>query len=503
MLSRRRETAVRTALGATQGQLLIQATAELFPLLAIGATLGLIAAGQGIRSLRPVLPATLPRVNEIALNAPVMLFSVALLVITSAVVLIVPIWQTRRADLASTLREDSRTSTQGKTSVRNLLVMGQIALTVMLLTGAGLLIRSFAALRDVDPGFRAHGVLSLRLAIPRNKYKDDQKVALLCHNILERVSSVPQVEAVGMANRLPLSGPTGLSTIEFERNGQDPGTLSATDDTTITPDYLRAMNIPLLRGRFFTEQDNTNASRVVIVDERVARRAWPGQDAIGKRVRSGPSSPWAEVIGIVGHVRHEKLESDERLQIYWNYQQRARDRMTLVVRTAGDPHLLVSNVLAEIKSVDPDQPAFAIRTMNEVVDQSISIRWLNALVVSLFAACSLLLAVMGIYGVLAWTVKQRTREIGVRIALGAQRRAVLMMVVRNGLQLTVLGIGLGLIGSFVFARFLRSLLFSVGQTDLVTFALVPAVLVISATFASLIPALKAIRVDPTIALRHE
>jgi len=503
-LTRNRETAVRTALGASHLQLLVQGVAELFPLLSIGAILGLVAASLSIKSLLRLMPTTLPRADEISVNPPVMLFSVGLLIVTAAFVLIIPLHQMRRADLISTLRQVSRTATSNKARIRNLLVVSQVALTVMLLTGAGLLIRSFAALKDIDPGFRSRGVLSMRLAIPRNKYKEDPKVAALCQSILERVRALPAVESAGMGNRLPLSGPSGLSTIEFERSGGlEPGSLSATDDTTITPDYLRTMNIPLLRGRFFTEQDNMDSPMVVILDEEVARRAWPGENPIGRRVRSGPTSPWAEVVGVVGHIRHEKLETDERLQIYWNYWQRARDRMSLVVRTSVDPHSLVSPLLNVIQSIDADQPAFAVRTMNEVVDQSLSLRWFNTFVVSLFAGSSLLLAVIGIYGVIAWNVKQQTREIGVRVALGASRRAVLMMVLGKGLRMTAVGIVLGALGSFVLARFLRSLLFGINQTDPYTFLAVPSLLIVAAALACLLPALRAISVDPVTALRCE
>lgn len=502
-LTRSRETAVRSALGATQSQLLLQAAAELFPILAIGAILGWVMARQGIQSSLPLLPASLPRVDEIALNLPVLLFSVGLLVTTSALVLVLPVRQMRRANLLSTLREDTRTSTGSKTRVRNLLAVGQVALTVMLLTGAGLLIRSFVALKEVDPGFTTQGVLSMRLAIPRNKYKQDPKVAAFTQTILERVSALPNVEAAGMGNRLPLSGPTGLSTIQFERVGQDPGNLSATDDTTVTPGYFSVMNIPLMQGRSFTERDTAESPRVVILDQQVAQRAWPGENPIGKRIRSSPNDEWAEVVGVVGHVRHEQLETDRRLQIYWNYLQRTRDRMSLVVRTSSDPRALVTPVLGAIKSVDPDQPAFAIRTLNEVVDQSISMRWFNAVVVSLFAGSSLVLAMIGVYGVIAWAVKQRTREIGVRIALGAQRRTVLAMVLGSGLRITAIGVGIGLLGSFLLSRLLRSLLFEVGPTDPVTFLIVPVVLIASATLACLVPALRALKVDPIIALRHE
>jgi predicted permease len=263
------------------------------------------------------------------------------------------------------------------------------------------------------------------------------------------------------------------------------------------------MNIPLTQGRFFTEQDTTTTPLVVILDEEVARRAWPGENPIGKRVRSGANSPWAQVVGVVGHIRHENLESDQRWQIYWNYLQRARDRMSLVVRTSNDPRTLIGPVLDAIKSVDPDQPAFAIRTMDDVVDQSLSLRWFNTLLVSLFAASSLLLAMIGIYGVIALTVRQRVREIGVRIALGAQRRSVLGIVFGSGLKLTAIGIFLGLGASLLLSRFIRSLLFAVGPLDPVTYLAVPVLLMLAAVLACLIPASRAVRVDPLIALRHE
>ncbi len=306
-----------------------------------------------------------------------------------------------------------------------------------------------------------------------------------------------------MGNRLPLEGSSGLSTIEFERSNQQLGNIEATDETAVTPDYFQAMSIPLLQGRSFTEQDTTNAPWVVVVDEQVARLAWPGESSIGKRVRSGPDSPWAEVVGVVGHIRHESLDSDQRLQIYWNYLQRARDRMTLVVRTSGDARLLVSPVLGAIKLVDPDQPAYAVRTMTEVLDQSLAMRWFNTVTVSLFAGSSLLLAMVGIYGVIAWTVRQRTREIGIRMALGAQRGAVLALVLRNGLKLASTGIVPGLIGAMVLSRLLRSLLFAVDPTDPITFAAVPVLLVSAALLACWVPAKRAARVDPIVALRTE
>lgn len=504
-LARSREAAVRSALGATQARLVRQSAVELLPILALGSFLGVFAAKGGVELLIPWLPSALPRVEEIEVNLPVLLFSGAILIITAVLVLLLPAMQARCTDLVAALREDSRTSsgTAAKATIRNLLVVGQVALTVILLTGAGLLIRTFAALKDVNPGFRPQGVLSLGLAIPNNKYRGDDKVAALCQRILEQVRVLPGVEAAGMGNRLPLGGPSGMSSVFFERANQEPVTLDATDDTTTTPDYFRAMGIPVRQGRSFTEQDTTNAPLVVVVDEQVARLAWPGENALGKRMRSSPNSPWAEVVGVVGHIRHESLESDQRLQIYWNYRQRARDRVTLVVRTSGDARLLVSPVLGAIKSVDPDQPAYAVRTMTEVLDQSLAMRWFNAVVVSLFAGSSLLLAMVGIYGVIAWTVRQRTREIGVRMALGAQRSAVLALVLRRGLKLAGAGIVLGLIGAMVVTRLLRSLLFGVGPADPFTFVAVPMLLVFVALLACWLPARRAANVDPMEALKCE
>ena len=504
-LARSRETAVRSALGATRSRLIRQAAAELLPILVLGALVGVLAADWGIKLVIPWLPAALPRVEEIQVNLPVLLFSGAILFVTAALVLLLPEMQASRFEFVSGLREGARTSSgsAGNTTIRNLLVVGQVALTVILLSGAGLLIRTFAALKDVNPGFRPQGVLSFQLAISRNKYDGDDKVAGFCQRIWEQVQALAGVEAAGFCNRLPLEGFSGMSSVYFERANQEPGTLEATDETTTTPDYFRAVGIPVLQGRSFTEQDTTNAPLVVVVDERVARLAWPGESPLGKRVRSSPNAPWAEVVGVVGHIRHESLDRDQRLQIYWNYLQRPRVGMTLVVRTSGDARRLVDPVLGAIKAVDPDQPAYAVRAMTEVLNQSLAIRWFNTVVVSLFAGSSLLLAMVGIYGVIAWAVRQRTREIGVRMALGAQRKSVLALVLGRGLRLAAAGIVLGLIGAIPLTRILRSLLFGVAPTDPLTFAAVPVLLVSAALLACFLPARRAAKIDPMEALRYE
>lgn len=504
-LARTRENALRTALGATRGRLVRQAAAELLPVLAIGSVAGLFAAQWGVKLLIPALPAAIPRVEEVQVNLPVLLFNGGALVFIAALLVLLPAAQASRARLMTALREDMRTSSgsAGRATVRGLLVVGQVALSVMLLTGAGLLIRTFAALKEVDPGFRPEGVLSLQLPIPRNKYAGDDRVAAFCERILEQVRVLPGVEVAGMGSRLPLVGSSGLSTIEFERANQGSGTLEATDETVVTSGYFQAMNIPLLQGRSFTAQDATNAPLVVVVDQRVARLAWPGENPVGKRVRGGPNRPWATVVGVVGHVRHESLESERRLQIYWSHLQRTRDGMTLVVRFSGDARALVKPVLGAIRSVDSDQPVHAVRTMTEVLDRHLAMRRFNAVTVAVFAGSSLLLAMVGIYGVIAWAVKQRTREIGVRMALGAQRISILSLVLRNGFKLAGTGVLLGSAGAFALSHTLRGLLFGVVPADPFTFATVPLLLIFAALVACWLPARRAARVDPMVALRSD
>ncbi len=504
-LAKSRETAVRSALGASRRRLLRQAAVELLPILALGSLAGMLAASWGLKLMIPWLPSALPRLDEVHVRLPELVLSGAVQFIIGGLVLLLPAMQTARTDLVGGLRENPRTSTAApaKAAVRKLLVVGQVALTFVLLASTGLLIRSFTALEEVKPGFRPRGLLTLHLRIPRDEHGGDAGVAAFCRRILERVRALPGIEAAAMGNRLPLEGSSGLSTIEFERSNRRPGEIKATDETTVTPDYFRAMGITMLQGRSFSERDATDAPRVLIVDERVARLAWPGKDPIGRRVRSGPGSPWAEVVGVVRHIRHVSLARDHRMQIYWNYLQRVRDQMVLVVRGSGDARRPVSLVLSAIKAVDPDQPAWAVRTLTEVLDQSLAMRLFALVVGSLFAISALLLAMLGIYGVIAWDVRQRTHEIGIRLALGAQRGSVLALVVRDGLRLACTGTVLGIIGAMPLARLLRGLLFGVRQADPLTLAAVAALLAGAALFACSLPARRAAGVDPMEALRYE
>jgi putative ABC transport system permease protein len=502
-LTRGRETAVRSALGATRSRLVRQTAAEMLPIMVVGLVGGIVLARVGVAFFLPWLPANLPRLNEVAVNLPVLAFSAGAFVLAAAVILGLVTAQAARTDLSAAFRSDARVVAGGATKLRNGLVVGQVALSVVLLTGAGLLVRSFVALKEIDPGFRAGGTLSLRLAIPRQKYPSDEKVAAFCRQVLEQVRALPGVEAVGMGNRLPLGEVSGLSTIGVKQSDTTAQLLAATDETTVSPDYFRAMGIRLLEGRTFAESDGYDSLPVVVVDEAVARKAWPGESALGKHVRSGPQQPWAEVIGVAAHVRHESLEEDRRMQIYWNYTQRPRDRMTLIVRTGGDPKQLAKAVAAAVLAVDPEQPVYGVRTMDEIVAQTLALRRFNTVTISVFGGMSLALAVIGLYGVIAWNVRQRTREIGVRIALGAERRGVLRLVLGDGLRLALAGVAIGLLGAAGAAYVMRSLLFGVAPWDPVTFTAIPVMLVVAAIVASWLPARWAARVDPMVALRAE
>ncbi len=520
--SRSREFAVRLALGASRGRLAIQALAEVAPVLLVGGLLGAVTAAWGVAAFVPLAPATLPRVESIGINGPVLAFSVAMLVATGIVAGLVPAIQAWRSELTNATREDSR-STVGnlrQSTARNILIVAQIALVLPLLVGAGLLVRSFSALMHVDPGFRTDNVLSLHLAIPRSKYPKDEQVAALAGRLVEGVAALPGVQSAGMVNRLPLAGVGQINGLEFENVSSGPpaavaGPLAESFDTrTVTPDYFQTMGIPLIEGRVFTHHDTQTTSvpempgvlipATGIVDERIARRFWPGQSALGKRFRFGfPGMPWVEIVGVVGHIRHDGLDVDPRPQVYFNYLQRAQDRMALVVRSNQNPRALISAILQAIRSVDPEQPVYDIRTMEDVVERSTAQRWLNMMLVTIFAAISLMLASVGVYGVVAYGVSQRRREFGIRLALGAERSAVARLVVRQGAVLAIAGAAIGFVASVFVTRAIESLLYGIKATDPPSFATATGLLVGVALLASYVPARRAASVDPASTLRNE
>jgi putative ABC transport system permease protein len=506
-LVRGRELTVRAALGAGRGRLLLQSLTELLPILAIGGALGIFAAIWMVGLLVPFLPAQMPRVESIGVNGPVLAFSCGALLLTGLLAGLLPALQSSRADLATSMKDDARGASAGRerARLRNVLVIAQVAAAILLLIGASLLVRSFVRLASVDPGFNPDRAISLLMAIPRSKYETDPAVAAAAHRIVDRVKALPGVEAAGTVNRLPLgSGAIQTGGLQLERSVLPEERIASADWRSATPDYFRAIGIPLVAGRFYTDSDTDTTPLVTLIDERLARLAYPNENPIGKRFRIDfPGEPWATIVGVVGHIRHDGLDVDPRPQVYWPLKQRGQDRIALVVRTKQDPTTMVTAITAAIREVDPDQPVYDVRTMTEVVAQSLSYRWLNMMLLTLFAAASLVLATIGIYGVIAYTAGQRQREFGVRIALGAERRDIVRMVVSQGARLAAIGGIIGVAGALLVARVLEGLLYEVGTRDALSFAGATTILLVVAIIASYVPARRASRSDPIQALRGE
>ena len=503
-LTRRRELAVRAALGAGRARLIAQAITEMLPTLVVSGAFGLLLARWILDLLVPFMPPDMPRVESIAIHLPVLLLSVGLL---SAIGLAVGIWPAlpvARGRESMPVAELTRATTAAPrhARLRDALVIAEVAMTLALLVTATLLIRSFAAAKGINPGFAAERVLTMHLAIARSKYGSDDGVAAYCRWILERVQRLPEVEAAGMVNRLPLAGGTQIGGIEFE--GAAVPAVSSTDWRVVTPDYFRTLSIPLLSGRTFANADDSKGPLVGIIDERLARLAWPNQSAIGRRFRgSYRDAPWITIVGVVGHIRHESLESDTRPQVYWNYLQRGQDRMALVAKTRGEPWALAPSIAAVIRSIDPEQPVYDVRPLADVIDRSLARRWLQTSLLTVFAGLALLLASIGVYGVIAYGVGQRVREFGIRLALGARRRDIVAMVLGRGARTTAIGIVLGLIAAGVTSRAVSTLLFGVTPLDTASFIAAISALVVISMVACFIPARRASRIDPTSSLRCE
>jgi putative ABC transport system permease protein len=506
---RTRELTVRAALGASRGRLVLQSIAELIPILAIGGALGLFVAWWSLHALVPLLPSSMPRVESIEINLPVLLFTAGVLAITGVLCGLIPSLMTARIDLATSMKEGARGTSAGhaRTRMRRSLVVAQIAIVFPLLVAAGLFARTLGELKRVDPGFQPDRVLSMLLAISRNKYRDDRQVAAFETRLLERIRALPGVESVGGVNRLPFGGSSSIQAgpIEFDGAGRVIDRIGDADYRTATPDYFRTLGIPIVQGRTFMDSDTDEAAPVGLIDERVARAVWPGQDAVGKRVRMGYSdAPWLTIVGVAGHVHHTGLDADPRPTLYWNYKQRTQDRVALVIRTTGgDPRQLVAPVLAAIREVDPEQPAYDVQTMDALLDRSLGQRWLNMLMLIAFAAASLTLASIGLYGVMAYAVSQRAREFGVRMALGARPADVVRLVVTQAARLAATGALIGLAAAWIVSRALQSLLFNVPARDLTSFAAAALVLAAVALLASYLPARRAARLDPIRTLRTD
>jgi putative ABC transport system permease protein len=504
-LVRQRELAVRAALGASRGRLVAQSIAELAPIVAIGGAIGVIAGAWALDVVVPLLPADLPRVENIGLHAPVLVASAATLALIAMFAGVWPALEAARGGLAASVAELSRggTGSLRRARLRDALVVAQIAATLWLVIGATLLARSFGELKQVNPGFQSDRVYSMHLAIPRAKYPRDRDLAAFCARMLDRIRAVPGVVSAAFVNRLPLAGGTQTGPIEFE--GIPPGIATANVDfRTVTPDYFATLRIPLVAGRIFTERDDEEAPGVAIIDEQLAKRAFAGADPIGRRVRIPVADlPWLTIVGVAGHIRHDRVDQDVRPQVYFNYRQRAQDRMALAVRTEARSAAVGRSLVAAIREVDPEQPVYDARPLDEVVDRSLGQRWLQTAVLAAFALVSVVLASIGVYGVMAYAVGQRSREFGIRVALGARRSEIVVLVMRRGALLFAAGAAIGLAIGAATGRVFASMLFQVAPLDLVSFSAATAVLSIVAAAACLVPARRAGAVDPSIALRAE
>jgi len=505
-LMRQRELAVRAALGAARARLILQSVGELVPMLVIGGALGLLGAAWVIAALVPLLPTGVPRVENIGLHLPVLVGTAVTLATIAIFVGVWPALEASRGGLSASVSDLSRGNTgpRERSRVRDLLVVAQIAATMWLVIGAALLTRSFGELRQVRPGFNPERVYSLHLAIPRSKYPRDRDVAAFGDRILEQVRALPEVESVGLVNRLPLAGGTQTGGIELEGIDPKATVLGNVDYRSVTPDYFRTLEIPILSGRTFADTDTEASPQVAIIDERLAKVVGTLGNPIGRRVRIPVMNlPWLTIVGVAGHIRHDRLDEDTRPQLYFPYKQRTQDRMALAVRTRTDPALIGGSLVAAIRAVDPEQPVYDARTLEAVVDRSVAQRWLQTVLLGSFAVIAVVLASIGVYGVIAYTVGQRRREFGIRLALGARRSEIVGLVMRRGVVLFAAGAAIGLVAAAATARVLASLLFNISGFDVVSLAVSTAILFVVALGACGLPARRAASVDPSLALRSE
>lgn len=505
-LAREKEIVIRATLGASRGRIIRQFIAESLLLAALGGAFGVLIAIWGTKLLVTFAP-PVPRIEEISVDGRALVFTCVITLLTGIAFGLVPALQATRIDLNDALKAGARGSTRGGNRARGLLVISEIALALTLLIGAGLFIRSLAQLQRVDPGFQAKNVLTAKLTLPRKKYGTPVQISAFVDQAIARISALPDVEVAGATIWMPLSD--GANTQAFALQGQsitDPTKLPSALSTNVTPDYFRSMSIPLARGRFFTERDAQGAPNVVIINEAMARTYFAGVNPIGQRIgiMNGNSQPdyWSEIVGIVGNVKIFRLQDDEnQAEAYQPLAQQPLSTMTFTIRSKADAPALPTAIRSAILSVDRDQPIATIGPLTDSIAGSFATLNFTVFMFAAFSGIALGLAAIGIYGVMAYFVTQRTREIGIRIALGAQRGNVLLLIFSQAARLVAIGLFVGLAGSFVLTQFLQSMLFGVGTRDPFTFAAVAGLLALVAGVACLLPALRATRIDPIVALR--
>jgi putative ABC transport system permease protein len=504
--SRGKEIAIRAAMGAGRLRIIRQLLVESLLLAVIGGAVGLLFAYWLVDLLVAFSPEGTPRVDEIAIDRRILGFTFGVSILTGLVFGFAPAWQISKVDLNQTLKESGKSSQASRGGRRALsaLVVAQTALALMLLIGAGLLLRSFLRLQRVDPGFNPNNLLTMRIVLPRSAYPDRRQLSGFTAQLIKGLKALPEAQSAGAVSSLPFGENNTDTSFVIEGRPQPPPNREPVAwHSSVTSDYFRAVGMRLRGGRVFTERDIADSPRVVIINETMARRYFPDENPLGKRIGNGEPDGWREIVGIVADVKHFGLNQDARPAMYLPIDQAPVRGLFFVVRSNRDPLGFVSAVRSAVTSIDKNLAVASVKTMESRLADSIAPQRFTLLLTLIFSALALLLAAAGVYGVMSYTVAQRTQEIGVRMALGARTNDVLRMIIRHGMILTLSGVAIGLAGAFALTRLMSTLLFGVGAADPVTFAAVSILLIAIALIACLLPARKASRVDPMIALRYE
>jgi len=520
--ARSREIAVRCCLGASRWRIIKQLLTESLLLSMMGSAMGLVLAMAGVRAFKGFGPGDrasrleqldmsgvqLPRLEEVHVDPTVMVFTLAVAVLTGVLFGLAPALQASRVNLHEAIKDTARGSASRSTRrLNDVFVVGQLALSLVLLVGAALLLESFKNLLSVDPGFRASNVWTGRVDLPTNNYPDDARVRGFYGRLLESVEHLPGVQVAGLCQRLPFFGGGDGNTFSAEGREPPPNEpLLQAWYRDVSPGYFEAMGIPILSGRTFSGADTDTSPLVAVVDETLARRFWPGENPIGKRIRLGRAA-WKTslmtVVGVVASVKHRSLDEDYSYYVYWPVSQDVRSSMYVVIRTESHPEAITSAVVNQLSALDPELPLFEVLTMDRAVDYSLTAKRLTNNLLAGFAITAMLLAMIGIYGVMSLSVNSRTREFGIRLALGAGRFDILRLIIGQGMRLAIGGTAVGLIGALWLTSFLKSLLFNVNPVDPLIFTAVALILIAVAFLACYLPARRATKVDPMVALRYE
>ena len=505
---RQKEIAIRISMGAGWQRLVRQMLTESVMLAVLGGAAGLLIAQWAIYVVRAINPGNIPRLEDISLNAPVMAFTFAVSLATGILFGLAPSWRAVRTDLNSSLKSGGRGG-QGDSGIqisrhrlRGLLVVSELALSLMLLIGAGLLVRSFSRLQEVPPGFTPNHVLTVHIAASGAKYRQDKATIQFYQEVGRRVMGLPGVKSEGLVNVLPMTGMVGWGEINVEDYNPPPGQELQADIRATSTDYFHAMEIPLVKGRYFSDFDTPDSQQVAIIDEKFAQRFWPHDNPVGKHLWFDPKKLYL-IAGVVKPVKQYGLDMDSKMVVYFAQSQTGGNSMYLVAKTSSDPADLSAAVVREIHAVDPSAAVSEIRTMDERVYDSLARQRFATTMLGAFALFALLLTTVGVYGVISYLVSQSKHDLGIRIALGAQPGNIVGLVLRQGMELTVVGVVAGLLGAVALTRVMSSLLFGVTATDTLTFAAVAAILIAAAFFATVIPAGRATRVDPMTVLRED